>query len=79
VGCHGQLERLDFRAHGKNIAVPTLVINGVNEGASDEAIKPFLEMIPVVKWVQLKDSTHCPHWEDRDKYIQTAGKWLMSK
>jgi pimeloyl-ACP methyl ester carboxylesterase len=62
----------------KDIAVPTLVINGVNEGASDEAIKPFLELIPDVKWVKMENSTHCPHWEERDNYIQTVGNWLIS-
>lgn len=63
----------------KNINVPTLVINGVNEVANDEAIKPFLELIPNVRWIKMMDSTHTPQWEERANYIRIVGEWLTSK
>jgi pimeloyl-ACP methyl ester carboxylesterase len=63
----------------KNITVPTLVLNGVNEGASDKAIAPFVEGIPNVTYIKLHDSTHMPHWEERDRYIQVIGEWLSSQ
>lgn len=60
----------------KNIIVPTLVLNGVNEGASDKAIAPFVDGIPDVTWVKLSNSTHMPHWEEREHYMQVIGEWL---
>lgn len=59
--------------------MPTLVINGVDEGADDIAIKPFLDNIPDVKWVKFEKSTHCPHFEEREKYIKVVGEWLIGK
>ncbi|KUJ13707.1 proline iminopeptidase [Mollisia scopiformis] len=63
----------------KNILVPTLVINGIDEGASDEAIAPFVEGIHDVKWVKLHNSTHMPHWEEKDNYLQIVGQWLQTR
>ncbi|RFU24394.1 hypothetical protein B7463_g11939, partial [Scytalidium lignicola] len=60
----------------KHINVPTLVINGMNEGASDESIKPFLDDIPNVKWVKFKKSTHCPIYEEPETYIQVIAEFL---
>jgi pimeloyl-ACP methyl ester carboxylesterase len=63
----------------KEIEVPTLVINGVNEGASDEAIKPFLNGIKRVKWVKFEKSTHMPLYEEKELCLKTVGEWLMEK
>lgn len=63
----------------KGIEVPTLVINGVNEGASDEAIKPFLDGIKGAKWIKFHESTHCPLYDEKDLYLKTVGEWLLKK
>lgn len=63
----------------KGIAVPTLVINGVNEGASDAAVKPFVDGIKNVKWVKLENSTHCPIFEEKENYLKVVSEFLLSK
>ena len=37
-----------------NIDVPTLVTNGVQDGAQDIVVLPFVERIPRVKWVKFQ-------------------------
>ena len=63
----------------KRMEVPTLVINGVNEGADDEAIKPFLDGIKDVKWVKFQKSTHMPMYEEPSLFLKTVGEWLLEK
>jgi pimeloyl-ACP methyl ester carboxylesterase len=63
----------------KGIEVPTLVINGVDEGACDESIKPFLEGIKDVKWVKLLKSSHAPMYDEKELYFKTIGDWLLEK
>ncbi|KAK0115571.1 hypothetical protein ONS95_000152 [Cadophora gregata] len=63
----------------KDIEVPTLVINGTDEGASDEAVKPFVEGIKEVKWVKLKSSTHCPLHEEKDNYLKVVSEFLLGE
>ncbi len=63
----------------KGIEVPTLVINGVDEGASDESIKPFLDGIRGVKWVKFEKSSHAPMYEEKELYFKTIGEWLLEK
>ncbi|KAF4618000.1 hypothetical protein G7Y89_g15005 [Cudoniella acicularis] len=63
----------------KNINVPMLVINGVNECATDKAIKPFLDGIKDVKWVKLQNSTHAPMYEEKEKYFEVIAEFLLGK
>ncbi|KUJ24387.1 proline iminopeptidase [Mollisia scopiformis] len=63
----------------KLISVPTLVINGVNEGATDEAIKPFLDNIKGVKYVKFHHSSHMGLYEEKELYLKTVGEWLLEK
>jgi len=59
----------------KGINFPTLVINGVNEGVSGEAIKPFVDVIKGVKLVKLQNSTHMPVVEEKENYLKILGVW----
>lgn len=60
----------------KDIAVQTLLINGVREFASGDAMKPFLEEIPDVRLVTLQGTTHSPHLEDKGRYFKVVGDFL---
>ncbi|KAH7371465.1 proline iminopeptidase [Cadophora sp. MPI-SDFR-AT-0126] len=75
----GVLKNWSAAEAAKGIEVPTLVINGVNEGASDEAVKPFVEGIKNVKWVKLENSTHCPLHEEKENYLQVVSDFLLSE
>jgi len=75
----GNLRNWSAVEAAKLISVPTLVINGVDEGASDEAIRPFLEEIKNVKYVKFEKSSHMPCYEEKDKYFNVVGDWLLEK
>lgn len=62
----------------KMINVPTLVLNGINEYASGEAVKPFLEEIPDVRLVTLDGTSHSPHLERKEEYMKTVGEFLTA-
>ncbi len=61
----------------KKISVPTLVINGTAEGATDEAVRPFVEGIKGSKWVKFKNSTHMPMYEERKRYFDVLKGFLL--
>lgn len=63
----------------KKISVPTLVINGTNEGADDASIKPFLDNIKGVKYVKFHKSSHMGLYEEKDLYLKVIGEWLLEK
>jgi pimeloyl-ACP methyl ester carboxylesterase len=60
----------------KTIAVPTLVINGKDEGATDEAVRPFVEGIKDVKWVKLDKSSHMPMYEEPERFFKVVVGFL---
>lgn len=62
----------------KNIIMRTLLINGIGEYASGEAVKPFIEEIPDVRLVTLKGTTHSPHFEEKDTYYNVAREFLAA-
>jgi pimeloyl-ACP methyl ester carboxylesterase len=56
--------------------VPTLIINGVNEGADEESQKTMAAGVKDSKSTKFKDSRHMLHWEERDRFMKTVGEWL---
>ena len=60
----------------KTVTVPTLVINGKDEGATDEAVRPFVEGIKDVKWVKLDKSSHMPMYEEPERYFEVVAGFL---
>jgi len=61
-----------------NIHVPTLLLNGRYDGASEKAVMPFFKNIPHVKWYTFSDSSHMPLWEERVKYMELVASFLLS-
>ena len=59
------------------IEAETLVINGVEEGASDEAVRPFVERIQNVRWEKMRGASHVPFYEDPEKYFEIVGNFLL--
>lgn len=58
------------------IAVPTLVVNGRYDEASDDTVEPFLSLIPQVTSHRFEHSSHMPHWEEREEYMRVIGTFL---
>ncbi|EIN10808.1 proline iminopeptidase [Punctularia strigosozonata HHB-11173 SS5] len=61
-----------------SISVPTLLINGRYDEATDEVVQPFFDSIPKVKWVTFSESSHMPQWEERERYMEVVASFLKS-
>jgi len=54
-----------------------MLISGYFDVAQDEGMVPFFkEPSAKVKWVRFGLSSHCPHLEETEKYIQAVGSFL---
>jgi L-proline amide hydrolase len=58
------------------IAVPTLVINGAHDEATDDTVRPYVEHIPDVRWIRFPDSSHLPHVEEREAFMAAVADFL---
>jgi pimeloyl-ACP methyl ester carboxylesterase len=74
----GWMEKWTTVGRAKNIVTPTLAINGIDEFASGDAVKPFLDEIPDVRLVTLEGTTHSPHLERKEEYMKVVGDFLTS-
>jgi len=62
------------------IQVPTLLINGRFDEAQDVLLQPFFrEIRGKVKWVRFGESSHCPHLEETDAWVDAVGTFLESQ
>jgi pimeloyl-ACP methyl ester carboxylesterase len=60
------------------INVPVLLTNGRYDEVQDVSVKPWFDNIATVKWVTFKQSSHMPHWEERERYMELVGEFLTS-
>ncbi|KAI5118246.1 hypothetical protein M0805_007495 [Coniferiporia weirii] len=61
------------------IRVPTLLINGEYDFMADEVCSPFFHRLDKVRWVKFACSSHMPHYEERDRYMQTVHAFLYEE
>lgn len=72
----GSLKNWDVVSDLHKINVPTLLTNGRWDGAQDSVMKKQFINIPKVKWVQFADSSHAPHYEETERYMDIIGSFL---
>ena len=58
------------------INVPTLLLNGHDNEAMDEVVEPYFEKVDKAKWVTLVESSHMPHCEERDRFVEVVSRFL---
>ncbi|MDT0615648.1 proline iminopeptidase-family hydrolase [Streptomyces lancefieldiae] len=51
-----------------DITVPTLVLSGRHDEATEVTVRPFQERIPDVRWEVLEESSHMPHLEEPERF-----------
>jgi L-proline amide hydrolase len=61
------------------VDVPTLVINGRYDEATDECVRPYVDRVPGARHVRFESSSHMPHVEERELYMETVGAFLEEK
>ena len=76
----GSLRGFDISPLLPRIQVPTLLINGAHDEATDDTVRPFFELIPgKVKWRTLGNSAHMAHVEERGAYVECVRGFLGGK
>ena len=61
------------------IEVPTLLLSGAYDEIPESAIMPFFKGIPKVKWFTFAQSSHMPHWEERERYMEIVDGFLSAE
>ncbi|KAI0638254.1 prolyl aminopeptidase-2 [Trametes polyzona] len=74
----GTLKNWTIEDDAHKINVPTLLLNGVYDEAADSTVFPFFKAIPKVKWYTFAESSHTPHWEEREKYMKLVSDFLTA-
>ncbi|MGI5119247.1 proline iminopeptidase-family hydrolase [Marinactinospora thermotolerans] len=60
------------------IAAPTLVISGRHDEVTPESVRPFLDLVPDVRGHEFADSSHSPHLEEPERFIEVVAEFLTS-
>lgn len=60
------------------ITAPTLLINGSEDEAQDEAMEPFFKHIAKVKWITLDCAAHFSHVDQRERYMRHLRDFLVA-
>jgi L-proline amide hydrolase len=58
------------------IGVPTLLVSGRHDEATPALQETLQEGIHGSEWVCFEESSHLPHVEERERYMQVVGDWL---
>jgi len=66
--------QVEDRLHA--IRVPTLMVSGRHDEATPALQQVLLGGIAGSKWVCFEKSSHMPHVEERERYVQVVGDWL---
>jgi L-proline amide hydrolase len=58
------------------ISVPTLLVAGRFDEVTEAAIQPFIEQIPDVRCVTFEQSSHGPHLEEPERFLEVIRDYL---
>ncbi|KAI0352886.1 prolyl aminopeptidase-2 [Trametes cingulata] len=74
----GSLKEWTIEDEANQINVPTLLLNGAYDEATDSTVLPLFKAIPKVKWYTFPESSHMPLWEEREKYMSLVAEFLAA-
>jgi L-proline amide hydrolase len=74
----GTLKSFSLLPSLSKIIVPTLLLNGKYDEATDYVMEPFFQAIEKVKWVRFAESSHTPHLEETDEFLRILGGFLKA-
>ncbi|NUR86542.1 MAG: proline iminopeptidase-family hydrolase [Nonomuraea sp.] len=58
------------------VTAPTLLASGRFDEATPRTVQPFADRIPDVRWELFEQSSHMPHIEEEELYLQVVGSFL---
>lgn len=73
----GTLKDWSALEHIHKINVPVLLLNGRYDEGQDTCMMPFFDNLEKVKWVQFAASAHMAQFEERERYMEVIGDFLM--
>ena len=65
---------IEDRLHA--VAVPTLLISGRHDEATELCVQPYADNIPDVRWRIFEESSHMPHVEEREATMAEVSAFL---
>lgn len=72
----GTLKEWDVTPRLGEIDRPTLVLSGKYDEATPLIARTVHEGIPGSEWVLFENSSHVPHVEETERFLQVVGEWL---
>jgi L-proline amide hydrolase len=72
----GTLKTWDITSRLHEITVPTLLISGRYDEATPAIVETIHRGIPGSEWVLFENSSHLPHIEETERYLQIVDRFL---
>ncbi|MHB8189578.1 MAG: proline iminopeptidase-family hydrolase [Ferrimicrobium sp.] len=72
----GSLKDWSARERISAIDTPTLILSGAHDEAAPALQEDLVSLLPNASWHRFKDSSHMPHWEEREHYMAVVGSFL---
>jgi len=73
----GTLKDWDITNHLHEIGVPTLLLSGRYDEATPLIVETLHQRIPGSEWVLFEHSSHMPHTEETERYLQVLEAFLQ--
>ena len=74
----GTLKEFTIVDQLEKIIVPTLLLNGKYDEATDYVMQPFFDSIQKVKWFTFAESSHTPQLEQTEEFLGVVGGFLKA-
>jgi len=72
----GTIRDWDITERLGEIAVPTLLVSGRHDEATPRIVGEIHERIPGAEWILFEDSSHMPHVEEPEAFLDAVGSFL---
>jgi pimeloyl-ACP methyl ester carboxylesterase len=74
----GNMKNWSIKGRFDKIQLPVMLINGRYDEAVDEVVQPWFDGLKKVRWFTFAESSHTPHWEERDLFMEKVAGFLKS-
>jgi L-proline amide hydrolase len=74
----GSLRNWDITDRLHEITTPTLLVSGRHDEATPLIVGQVHERVPGAEWVLFADSSHMPHVEEPERFLQTVQSFLLT-
>ena len=76
--CIGSLKTWDITDRLPEISAPTLLVSGRYDEATPHIVEQIRERIPGAQWQLFEESSHMPHVEEPDAFLETVEGFLKT-